>query len=1159
MVSLFCHPAYSGTGDTYYMDDIIVTSNVQTITISVPDKWQSYYYSHNGFDGFTWSVLSNNGAVYFVSSTSGTSCTITVKANLLNGNDKLYCHFGYWLGGVTPYFTELIWKIKKGTIPIPVEDIKLDNSSVSLLVGEEKQLTATVLPSNATNKSVTWSSDKTSVATISSSGLITAVGTGSAKILCKANDNSGVKAECYVDVAPSEFTSTTVEGVEVLFHILDRSEMTCAVGGYDSYGSSKNAIDKNTEGTVTIPEKVNGYRVVEILGSAFSNCESVNTINLPSSVTAIGNYAFYYCQSLTTITGTENLEYIGYRSFYDTPWLKSFDDGPVYIGKVLYTYNGNISEDITLDVKEGTTCISGGGLYMNHIVGINIPKSVKYVGSSKDDTYFSPFYYSGLVSKEGLSSITVASGNEVYDSRGGCNAVIEKNTNKLVAGCRASIIPNDVITIGERSFDGIPVESIVIPDNVKTIENGAFDRFYGRDIVIGAGVESIHPHAFLNTSEKLRYIKVSSGNTHYDSRNNCNAIIETATNKLILGGPSTVIPSTVKTIGESAFSYCASALVIPDGVETLERNNFNNLKTLTIGKGLKDILPYVIHNNRISIIHASSPTPNTSYENAFGYCYDNTTLVVPVGSKSKYQSAKGWDKFKNIIESNGHVDGDAFIAETIEGYPLEYRVISESAKTCELVKPLYKDDIIGTITIPATAEGYQVISIGSQAFQSCKSLETIAGGKNVEAVGIDAFGGTTWYNNLPEGATYLGKVLMKYVDTPSSGILNIKDGTTCIYYVCYGHVNKLKFVRIPESVKLINDYALQYCSNLVGIISMIKEPFEINAKVFNNSHFTNATLYVPSGTKARYQATEGWNKFQNIVEGEPVFVTAITLNKTSISLITEQEEVLSATVKPDDATDKTVVWSSSNTKVATVNREGKVTAIAAGTAIITCSANDGSGVKATCEVTVTSVVKSIELPATMTVAAGQTVTLTPTITPAGAETTLTWSSDDETIAMVNSEGVVTGVKKGQTFINVETDNGKTAYCKLTVVPGEPVSITLPKSTTLHVGETVTLTPTITPEDAETTLTWKSDDETILRVSADGVLTGVAEGLAIVTVTTSNGITSNACKVKVEPDPSGISDVQTADKAASVYSLSGQRLAAPKKGINIVGGHKVIVK
>ena len=288
-------------------------------------------------------------------------------------------------------------------------------------------------------------------------------------------------------------------------------------------------------------------------------------------------------------------------------------------------------------------------------------------------------------------------------------------------------------------------------------------------------------------------------------------------------------------------------------------------------------------------------------------------------------------------------------------------------------------------------------------------------------------------------------------------------------------------------------------------------------------------------------------------------VISIELDMSTMTLEEGKSQILSAIVKPDNATDKTVTWSSDNTNITTIDSEGKVTAVAAGKATITCTANDGSGVKATCEVTVTSVVKSIELPATMTVAAGQTVTLTPTLTPADAVTTLTWSSDDETIATVNSEGVVTGVKKGQTFINVETDNGKTAYCKLTVTPGDPISIELPKSTILHVGETVTLTPTITPEDAETTLTWKSDDETILRVSADGVLTGVAEGLAIVTVTTLNGITSNACKVKVEPDPSGISDVQTADKAASVYSLSGQRLAAPKKGINIIGGRKVVIK
>ena len=167
--------------------------------------------------------------------------------------------------------------------------------------------------------------------------------------------------------------------------------------------------------------------------------------------------------------------------------------------------------------------------------------------------------------------------------------------------------------------------------------------------------------------------------------------------------------------------------------------------------------------------------------------------------------------------------------------------------------------------------------------------------------------------------------------------------------------------------------------------------------------------------------------------GNPeVLVSNISLNKASLLLQIGQEETLSPTIVPDNATDKSVTWTSSNSNVATVNNDGKVIAKAAGKATITCTANDGSDVSATCEVTVTSVPDKIELPATSTVVAGQKITLTPTITPADAVTTLTWSSDDETVAKVNSEGVVTGVKKGQTFINVETDNGKTAYCKLTV-------------------------------------------------------------------------------------------------------------------------------
>lgn len=298
-----------------------------------------------------------------------------------------------------------------------------------------------------------------------------------------------------------------------------------------------------------------------------------------------------------------------------------------------------------------------------------------------------------------------------------------------------------------------------------------------------------------------------------------------------------------------------------------------------------------------------------------------------------------------------------------------------------------------------------------------------------------------------------------------------------------------------------------------------------------------------------------------VYSGSDLLLTSITLSETFLSLLTGQVYILTATVTPNDATDKSVTWTSSDTSIATVDSNGKVTAKSKGSATITCKANDGSGVEATCIVTVTNPKPdNIVLPTSQTVKAGETITLTPTVTPANAEYTLTWTSDDETVATVNSAGVVTGVKKGQTFINVEIDNGKAAYCKLTVTAAEPTGIELPKNATVYVGGTLLLTPTITPEGAETTLTWKSDDETVVRVDATGVLTGLAEGLALVTVKTANGLTSNACKVKVEQDPSGISDVQVGVKANfPVYTLSGQRLAAPRKGINIIGGKKVVVK
>ena len=126
------------------------------------------------------------------------------------------------------------------------------------------------------------------------------------------------------------------------------------------------------------------------------------------------------------------------------------------------------------------------------------------------------------------------------------------------------------------------------------------------------------------------------------------------------------------------------------------------------------------------------------------------------------------------------------------------------------------------------------------------------------------------------------------------------------------------------------------------------------------------------------------------------------------------------------------------------------------------------------------------------------------------------------------------------------------------VYSEPTSITLPEMETVAVNSVIQLTPTIEPADAETELTWSSDDETIAKVTSKGMVAGVSPGMAIVTVRTSNGLSAE-CFVIVQ-GASGIDNVKADSSNAPVYDLSGQKVSdTTKKGIYIVGGKKVVVR
>lgn len=256
-------------------------------------------------------------------------------------------------------------------------------------------------------------------------------------------------------------------------------------------------------------------------------------------------------------------------------------------------------------------------------------------------------------------------------------------------------------------------------------------------------------------------------------------------------------------------------------------------------------------------------------------------------------------------------------------------------------------------------------------------------------------------------------------------------------------------------------------------------------------------------------------KFMQRELGAPA-ATGVTLDKTSATLMEGQTTTLTATVSPTGA-NKSVTWSSSNTSVASVSSTGKVTAKKAGTATITAKTADG-GYKATCKVTVTpKKVTGVTLNKTSaTITKGSTTTLTATVSPTGANKSVIWSSSNSSVATVSSTGKVTAKNAGTANIIVTTaEGGYTATCKVTVTEKAVTGVKLNKtSLSLDVGGTSTLTATISPTGANSSVTWSSSDPSVATVSSTGKVTAVKAGTTTIIVKTASGGYTAACTVTV---------------------------------------------
>lgn len=277
-----------------------------------------------------------------------------------------------------------------------------------------------------------------------------------------------------------------------------------------------------------------------------------------------------------------------------------------------------------------------------------------------------------------LSSIVVDSNNTVYDSRDNCNAIIETSTNKLVAGCNNTIIPDTVTSISDNAFIGSGIEAVVITSGVTSIGFGAFSGCVG-----------------------LSSITVDVNNVVYDSRNNCNAIIISSTNELIVGCQNTIIPNTVTGIGLAAFMGCTMLknINIPDSVTSINDSSFygcNGLQSISIGSGLTSI-----------------------GERAFYHCSSLSSITVD-SNNAVYDSR---DNCNAIIETSTNTllygSNNTIIPDTVTS-------ISDNA-------------FIGRSELSSIEIPNSIVNIGDGAFSGCVGLESVIIGNGLTELSSYAF------------------------------------------------------------------------------------------------------------------------------------------------------------------------------------------------------------------------------------------------------------------------------------------------------------------------------------------------------------------------------------------------------------------------------------
>ena len=609
-------------------------------------------------------------------------------------------------------------------------------------------------------------------------------------------------------------------------------------------------------GSIQIPESVEHegvtYSVTSIGDGAFKDCSRLTSVTIPNSVTSIEAGAFAECTGLTSVTIPNSVTSIKNSAFYDCSGLTS------------------------VTIGNGVTSI-GNDAFKNC---------------------------------QALREINIEEGNETYDSREGCNAIIETASNTLISGCKTSIIPNSVTSIGDGAFEGCTgLTSVTIPNSVTSIKNRAFYGCSGlTSIAIGSGVKSIGSEGMAGCSSLAKVYCYAEN----PPSNNYNSFDGTPINDaslyvpagsidayenddwwrlfhtisalpqaeidgvnyqlypgfnvadvIALGGEEkysgeVVIPESVvvddvtysvESIGQDAFKDCSglTSVTISNSVESIGYSAFSGcsgLTSVTIGNSVESIKNHAF-NGCTGLTSVTIPNSVTSIgANAFLNCSGLTSVSIPnsVVSIDNYAftncSALPSVTIPNSVVSIGK---DVFsgcsslVSITVEEGNSKY----DSRDNCNAIIETASNTLC--FGFKSTVIPNSVTSIGEYAFHNCTGLSSVTIPNSVTNIGYYAFGGCTGLTSV-----------------------TIPNSVTSIDTYAFGFCDGLTSVSIPNSVTSMGIYIFYRCYALKDVYCYAETVPEIDETTFKDCPLDKATLHVPAGSVESYRSTSHWSDFGTI-------------------------------------------------------------------------------------------------------------------------------------------------------------------------------------------------------------------------------------------------------------------------------------------------------